>query len=261
MTDRAHPLRLPLLAVWSLAPVLLLGLRALGRGWQYPHLWPQPLDWTRLADAFANRRLTSALLTSLGLALVVGSVGSLAGFAVARATARASRRIDRVVTALALFCVVVPPMALGVGLQVAMIGLGLSGTMGGVGLAHLVPAVGYLTLFARGVFGALDLAVEEEARTLGATRWQVLTRVTVPMLKDRLAEGLVLGALVSWGQLAITALVGGGVVRTLPLELLAFVRSGDDQLGAAASLVLTGPPLLALGLLRVATRRSGVAGL
>ena len=63
----------------------------------------------------------------------------------------------------------------------------------------------------------------------------------------------------SWGQLALTLLIGGGVVRTLPLELLSFVQSGNDQLGALAALVLTIPPMLPLGVLQVGTRRTGAA--
>lgn len=246
-----------LCAVWMLAPVLMLVLRAVTRTWPFPLLWPESFAgdaWT----VFADRRLLTSLATSFALAVGTGVTSSAIGFAIAHALVPAPRRTQAFTLAAALFAVVAPPVALALGLQVALIGLGLDGTLAGVWLAHLVPATGYLAIFAHGVLTAYDFALHDEARTLGASRWQVFTRITWPLLRPRLVEGAVLGALVSWGQLALTLLIGGGLVRTLPVELLAFVRAGDDQLGAAAALVLMLPPLLGLGLLGTATRRTEV---
>lgn len=246
----------PLLLAWVLAPVAVLVLRALAPAWPFPELWPQR-GAASVWPTITTPRLLDALGTSVALAVWTGVTSCTVGFALARALTRASVAVRTTTLALALFSVVAPPVALALGLQVALVGLGVSATLPGVWLAHLVPATGYLTLFAAGVFSAYDFALHDEARTLGATRWQVAARVAWPLLRPRLLEGAVLGALVSWGQLALTLLIGGGVVRTLPLELLAFVRSGDDQLGAAAALVLAVPPLLGLGLVQTATRRAG----
>ncbi|MGE0590952.1 MAG: ABC transporter permease [Vicinamibacterales bacterium] len=245
------------LAVWVFTPVAMLVLRALAQAWRYPQIWPAGDDVLPALAAGTGSRLWSALVTSLGLALATGPAGAALGFFIARTIARANPALQRATLALALFAVIAPPIALGVGLQVALLGLGLGGTTGGVFLAHLVPATGYLTLFAVGVFTTFDFGLDDEARTLGASRWQVLTRVTVPLLRGRVAEAVVLGALVSWGQLAITLLIGGGLVRTLPVELLSFVQAGNDQLGALAALVLSAPPMLAIGLLRGGARRTG----
>jgi putative spermidine/putrescine transport system permease protein len=135
----------------------------------------------------------------------------------------------------------------------------VGGTWNGVLVSHLVPATGYATLYFLGVLSAVEHSMEEEARTLGATRWQALWRVTIPVLRRRLADAFVLAALVSWGQLALTLLVGGGAVRTLPVELLSYVRAGDDRVGALAALLLTVPPLLALGLLQAGATRTGAS--
>jgi putative spermidine/putrescine transport system permease protein len=257
MIRRSQRWLLALLALWVLTPVLVLVLRALTQSWRYPQLLPDAADLLPSLPTAAIGRLASAMGTSLWLALATGSVSTLLGFAIARVVARATRSLQRLTTALALFCVVAPPIALGAGLQVAVLGIGLGGTLTGVFLAHLVAATGYLTLFAGGVFASFDFSLDDEARTLGASRRQVLSRVTIPLLKQRLAEAGVLGGLISWGQLAITLLIGGGVVRTLPVELLSLVRAGDDRLGALAALVLSVPPMLAIAALRIGTRRTG----
>lgn len=254
---RAASLAWPALTAWVLGPVAVLVVRAAGQAWAFPDLWPSSTGAGNPFAVLADGRLARALATSLTLAVCTGVVSSLLGFALAQSLVRASRRVRTATLALALLSVVAPPIALALGLQVAMLGLGLSGTVAGVWLAHLVPATGYLALFAVGVFSAYDFAVHDDARTLGATRWQVAARVTWPLLRPRLIEGALLGALVSWGQLALTLLVGGGEVRTLPVELLAFLRAGDDQLGAVAALALTLPPLVGLGLMQTAAKRTG----
>ncbi|MGE3958165.1 MAG: ABC transporter permease [Vicinamibacterales bacterium] len=245
------------LVAWVLAPILVLALRAAAPAWRYPQLLPEVFAPVTLLEVLATDRVRSAAITSLWLALAAGAAGSVLGFLIARTVTRASPRLQQVTWAVALFLVVAPPLAVGVGLQVALLALGLGGTAPGVLLAHLVPATGYLTLFAAGILGTLDPGVEDEARTLGASPRQVWFRVLLPQLRPRLAESILLGALVSWGQLAITLLVGGGMVRTLPVEVLSLVRSGNDQAGALAALVLSVPPLLGLGLLVRGTRRTG----
>ncbi len=246
------------LVIWTMLPLLTLLLRTTAASWRYPALVPDNI----LAAPFSSsefRRVGEGLLTSLALASATGPVAAALGFLIARPLIRASRTTRTIATATALFPVVAPPVALGIGLQVLALESGLSGTVTGVWLAHLVPATGYLTLFALAVLSAHDLGIEDEARTLGASQGQVLMRVTVPLLAPRIVEGSVLGALVSWGQLALSLVIGGGLVRTLPIELLSLVGSGNDQHGALAALLLTIPPAVGLGLLQLAVRRTGAA--
>jgi putative spermidine/putrescine transport system permease protein len=160
--------------------------------------------------------------------------------------------------AFAFLPVAAPPMALAVGVQFFFLRLGLGGTALGVLLAHAVPAAGYLTLYFLGVFAAHDPAAEEAARTLGATARQTFWRVTLPALRRQVAEAAALGFLVSWAQVALTLLVGGGLVRTLPTEVFSYVRSGQDRYAAAGALLLGVPPLLALAAARVAARRTAI---
>ncbi len=255
-TPASRPLLVGLAFV-SLSPVLLLALRATGAAWRYPAILPSQRGVDALIAGLRGPTLVQALGTSVLLAAMTGVLGTAFGFVAGRALVRATASVRRFAAVAAFLPVVAPPIALGVGVQVLALRAGVGGGLTGVLLAHLVPAAGYLTLYFLGVLGAYDLSMEDEARTLGATPWQCFIRVTLPTLRPRLIEALLLGALVSWGQLALTLLVGGGVVRTLPVELLAFVRAGDDRLGAAAAIVLTILPALALSMLQRGAKRTG----
>ncbi|MBA3497893.1 MAG: ABC transporter permease subunit, partial [Gemmatimonadales bacterium] len=136
--------------------------------------------------------------------------------------------------------------------------LGLSGTAAGVLLAHAVPAAGYGTLYFLGVFSVFDSRLEDEARSLGASPRQTLLRVVLPLLRRPLADGFLLGFLVSWSQVPLTLLVGGGAVRALPIEVFALVRSGQDAAAATGALVLLLPAVAALAATRLGAARTEV---
>jgi putative spermidine/putrescine transport system permease protein len=250
-------LALALLALSAVVPFALLGVWSVSREWFYPALWPPRFtgeSWTGVAGGAAG----ASVLRSAAIAGLTGVLGCALALPIGRALAALTGWRRHLGAALAFLPVAAPPIALGTGLQFAFLRLGLGGTVGGVVLAHLVPALGYLALYFLGVFTVFDARVEEEARSLGATPRQVLLRVTLPMLRRPIAEAFALGFLVSWSQVALTLLIGGGRVRTLPVELFTYLRSGQERYAATGALLLTLPPLLALTAARLAARRAPV---
>lgn len=252
-----------LLALSAVAPILLL-LAWSGAGeWFWPSLLPTRWSaerWEALlaGGSGSGGRLAGATVRSLGLGAATGVLASVLGLPIGRALAELGGWRRGVGAAAAFLPVAAPPLALAVGLQYSMLRLGLGGTLGGVLLAHLVPALGYTALFYLGVFTVFDARVEEAARTLGARRWQVLSRVTLPLLARPMIEAFVLGFLVSWAQVPLTLVVGQGMVPTLSVEILAYVRAGQDPLAATGALLLVVPPLLMMAAAGLAIRRTAV---
>ncbi len=250
-------LMLLLLGIWTTVPLGVLALQSVARPWFFPDLLPDALTasaWSGLVTG----DLRAALLRSLGIAIAVGVIAAPVAATIGRAISRLRGWHLHLATALAFLPVAAPPIALAAGLQVVMLRAGLGGTVPGVLLSHLVPAAGYLTLYFLGVFRVYDDRVEEAAQTLGASRWQVIVRVRLALLRRPLAEAAVLGFLVSWSQYALTLVLGGGAVLTLPLLVQALVRAGQDQEAAVGALVLIVPPTLAVAALGLAARRTTV---
>ena len=119
--------------------------------------------------------------------------------------------------------------------------------LAGVILILSVYALPYTTYTMRVAYGAHDHGFEDEARTLGATRWQVLARVQVPLLAPALARSAFLAFLVGWSDYVITLLVGGGAFTTVPM-LVASAASGtgNDSVVAVLSTAAILPPLILL---------------
>ncbi|MEP6780658.1 MAG: ABC transporter permease subunit [Gemmatimonadaceae bacterium] len=250
------------LAVWTLSPLMYLVVLSISYNWHAPALLPTVWTtehWRQFAASASSQR--EALFTSVTLAALTTVLACMFALPFGRLIARTSGWPRRLAAAMAFAPVAVPPIALATGLHFALLTLGLAGHFSGVLVAHIIPAVGYLTLFFLGVFSAYDLRIEEEARTLGATRRVVWRRVTLPLLRAPIADALALGFLISWAQVPLTLLIGGGLVRTLPIDLFAAVRAGDDARAASAALLLIVPALAAIAGLRLAVRRTGVVGL
>ncbi len=262
--NRAGPLsRLGLtavLAIGALLPLAFLFVLSISAEWFYPGLTPG--RWTGANWDFlrhGGNGLFSSLRMSVLLALATGAVSSIGGLLSGREIARLDGSARRFAVGCAFLPVAVPPLALSIGLQYSLLRLDLGGRFAGVLFAHVVPALGYTTLFFIGIFAVFDWRVENEARSLGARPRDVLTRVTIPLLRRPLVEAFTLGFLVSWAQVPLTLLVGQGLVRTLPLELMSYVSAGQDHLAATAGLMLTVPPLALLVMMGLAVRRLNVA--
>jgi putative spermidine/putrescine transport system permease protein len=244
-----RPAALVALGVFSLGPLLLLALQSLAFGWRWPALWPDTLQldaWRNVSDS----SLARALFTSAGLAIATTCAAVLIALPIARGMATLPRPWSHVATALVFLPVAAPPIALGAGLHVVALQLGVAGSWSGVWLAHCVPAVGYATLVLTGVLATRDARDEEAACTLGATRVQRWRYVLLPQLRGALTEAAAVAFLVSWAQVALTLLVGGGAVRALPIEVLALVRAGQETDAAVGALLLVLPAMVALSALR-----------
>ncbi len=238
---------LPLVLLGLLVPFLPLLLWSVAQRYPYPALLPtetgaRPLRL--LADP--SSEVLVGLVNSTVIAVSVAAVASLIGLCAGRALGLHAFAGRRLVQFLLLLPVIVPGIAVTLGIQVFFIRYGLADTRRGVVLVHLLAAVPYVSLVMSSVFANLDLRLEEQARVLGASPWQVLLRVTLPAVAPGLAVAATFAFLISWGEYLLTLLVGGGAVKTLPLLLYAYLGSTDIPVAATLGLALVLPPMLLL---------------
>jgi putative spermidine/putrescine transport system permease protein len=122
-----------------------------------------------------------------------------------------------------------------------------------------------MVLVMTSTFAHSDNELEHQARTLGAGPIRAFLTVGLPVAVPGILTGGLFVFLISWSQYALTLLIGGGRVLTLPLLLFAFASAGDLSVTAALSLVFLAPAVVILSVTaRLLTGRSvalaGVAG-
>jgi putative spermidine/putrescine transport system permease protein len=236
-----------LLIVWLVLPLVPLLIWSFARGWRFPALLPN--QWSLQAWAFALSP-RSGVLESLGITVFVAVVATvlsiLVGVPAGRALGMYRFRGKALVELLILAPVIVPGIAVALGLHAVFIHLGLTNTVTGVILVHLIPTLPYMTLVMAGIFANHDPAYEQQARSLGASALQTFRYVTLPAILPGIIVGGLFAFLVSWSQYVLTLLIGGGRVITLPLLLFTYATSGRNDITGAVGIIYILPGIVIL---------------
>ena len=248
-----------LLLVTVLLPLVALLIWSVAGQWRYPDLLPQQLSLRGVGLLFDPRSdILQGLGTSAGIATAVAVLACLIGFPAGRAIGLYRFRGRRAVQFLLLAPVIVPGLAVTLGIQVFFVRYHLSDSILGVVLVQLMPTVPYAAIILGAAFANLDIDYERQARALGAGPVRVLLFVTVPLLRPAIAVAALLTFLISWSEYVLTLLIGGGQVKTLPLLLFAAIGSSDTTAAAALAVLVIAPPLLlVVAATRLLSGRSG----
>ncbi|MDE2628470.1 MAG: molybdate ABC transporter permease subunit [Burkholderiales bacterium] len=178
-------------------------------------------------------------------------LGVLCGHAIARTRVPGRRLIE----ALLMLPMVLPPSVLGYYLIVllgrnAAFGRWLSATLGielmftwqGAVVAATVVAFPLIFASARAAFEGIDANFEKAARVLGASEVKVFVQVTLPLAMRGIAAGTMLAFARAMGEFGATLMIAGnipGKTQTLSLAVYDAVQAGNDTLANALVIVIS----------------------
>jgi putative spermidine/putrescine transport system permease protein len=194
----------------------------------------------------AGSQIISGLIQSMRVALVTAVISLLIGLPAGRALGLYSFRGKDMISVILTLPIIVPPLCVAMGLHLWFLKLGLAETFWGVVLVHLTFCLPYTVFVMWGMFSNYNPEFEDQARSLGATSWSIITRVMLPLTLPGIIVAGLFSFLLSWSQYLSTLIIGGGRVTTLPILLFALMGSGDRPVAAAVSIVFVAPAFLAL---------------
>jgi putative spermidine/putrescine transport system permease protein len=235
------------LIIWLILPLIPLLIWSFARGWRFPDLLPREWSLQAWDYALSDR---SGVIESLGVTVLIAAAATLlsilVGVPAGRALGLYRFRGKALIELMILAPVIVPGIAVALGLHSVFIQLGLTNTVAGVILVHLIPTLPYMTLVMAGIFASYDPAFEQQARSLGASAFQTFRHVTLPAIMPGIIVGGLFAFLVSWSQYVLTLLIGGGRVITLPLLLFNFASAGRNDITGAIGIIYILPGVLIL---------------
>ncbi len=221
--------------------------------------------WRDLPDLLTGDVVVDALRLSLVTSVAATAISALVGVPLAWVLARVEFPGRAVVRGLVLLPLVLPPVVGGAALLFALGRRGLIGeplneatglvlpfSTWGVVIATTFVAMPFLVITVEGALRNLDPRFEGAAATLGASRWTVLRRVTLPMIGPSLAAGLALTWARALGEFGATITFAGnlqGRTQTLPLAVFVALQNDRDT-AVALSLVMVVVSLAVLIALR-----------
>jgi molybdate transport system permease protein len=221
----------------------------------------QRAPWSDLLDLVREPIVVDALRLSITTAFAATALSLLFGVPLAWVLARGTFAGRSVLRALVLLPMVLPPVVGGAALLFAFGRRGLLGgpvydstgfllpfSTWGVVAANTFVAMPFLVLTVESGLRSADRRYEDAAATLGASRWMVFRRVTLP----NVAPSIVAGAVLCWaralGEFGATVTFAGnlqGRTQTMPLAVFLALES-DREAAIALSLVLIAVSLAVL---------------
>lgn len=182
---------LAVLAVLFIAPtigVLLSSLKttqsiAMGNLWSLPDTFYLGNYLEVLQNPAVHRYFLNTLLVTVPATIISTILGVLAGYVFAKLPFRGSHFLFLVIIAGMFF----PPQVILVPLFRLFNGMGLIDTLWPIIIVHSALGIPICTLLMRNFFATVPNALREAAILEGASEWQVLTKVVLPLSLPALA--------------------------------------------------------------------------
>jgi ABC-type spermidine/putrescine transport system permease subunit II len=212
-----------------------------------PYLvFPPPgfsLRW--YAAYFADPIWIDATIRSIKVALatMVGStvLGTLLAFSLVRGRYPGRALVDQ----LSIAPLVVPSIVYSVAIYSLFANLRMIGEWPAIALAHTVHTLPFVVLIVGAALRTFDIAQEQAAVGLGATRLQAILRVTLPQVRPALVSAAFLVFISSFDELVIAMFLGGARM-TLPKKMFDNIMNDIDPTIAAVSVLQIALVVIAL---------------
>ncbi len=209
----------------------------------------------------------SPLLLSIQVTLVATGAILVVGLALALLFARMRWRGKLFLETLVNLPLVLPPSVAGFylllvlgrdGPVVRWFDVNILFTWPAAVVASTVVALPLMVQSAKAAIENVDPRLENAARTLGSSEWQVIWRVTLPLARRGILAGLILGSARALGEFGATLMVAGNIpgrTQTAPLAIYDAVQAG--RFGDANALVLMLTALSLVSLFAVSRMQKG----
>ncbi|MDB5583936.1 MAG: sulfate transporter permease subunit CysT [Bradyrhizobium sp.] len=242
-----------------LALIVLIPLAAL-------FLKTTELSFDQFLAVVTSRRALNALKISFGLSLIAAFINLIFGFIVVWALVRYEFPGKRVFDALIDIPFALPTAVAGIALTTLFaengwlgsllvpLGIKVSFTPLGILIALVFIGLPFVVRTVQPVLLDLDLELEEAAETLGANRWQVITKVILPVIGPSLLTGFALSFARAVGEYGSVIFIAGNLPNVSEIApLLIVIRLEEFKYADATAIAVV--MLLASFLLLLAINR------
>jgi len=203
--------------------------------------------WTILS----SRRTLNALRVSFGLAFAAACVnlvmGSIIVWALVRYRFPGRRLFDAIVDVPFALPTAVAGVALTalfaekgwLGAPLAALGIKVAFTPVGIFIAMIFIGIPFVVRTVQPVLQDLDPEIEEAAGSLGASRWQTITRVILPSLAPALLTGLALAFARAVGEYGSVIFIAGNLPNVSEIApLLIVIRLSEFRYADATAIAV-----------------------
>ncbi|GAA0366682.1 ABC transporter permease [Bacillus horti] len=196
-------------------------------------------------------------LLSAAISTILGVIGALAIMYVKR------RRTQNTLLSLNNVLIVSPDVIIGASFLILFTMIGIQLGFVSVLLSHIAFSVPIVVLLVLPKLQEMSPTLVDAARDLGASWWQVLSKVILPFISPGIFAGFFMALTYSLDDFAVTFFVTGNGFSTLSVEIYSMARRGiSPTISALTTILFLFTILLVLGYYfinqRNASRSSGM---
>jgi putative spermidine/putrescine transport system permease protein len=219
--------------------------------------WPPTGFSVRWYEALAiSPKWAEAALQSLVIGLVSASASMLIGVPAAFFLSRSNSRWRTPLYVYSLLPLIVPHIIYAVGLFYFLSKIGLVGTIAGMAIGHTAITIPYVVVTTCAILKNYDQRLDAAAHSMGATHWQTLTRVTLPILAAGMLSSFLFAFVTSFDELTIALFLTSGLNSTLPKLFWDEVSLSISPVIAAVSTCLFVLSVIVIGSVNLLKRKS-----
>jgi putative spermidine/putrescine transport system permease protein len=225
-----------LLSCYLLAPIIVVVVAAFTSA-DFIMFPPQGFSLKWFDKVLRDPEFVKPLWNSIRLGLAATLVSSLLAIPAAIALIRGAIPGRRIIETFLLAPLSLPTIILAVGLLFFSARIGLTNSFAALLAGHVVITIPYMLRTVLGVYAGMNREIEDAARVLGANDWQVVSYVTLPVIRPGVLAGAIFAFLMSFDEVAVALLLTNSDTTTLPVSILSYLVYNYDPAVAAISTI------------------------
>jgi spermidine/putrescine transport system permease protein len=147
-------------------------------------------------------------------------------------------RLRNYIQAISFMPMILPEIIIGVSLSLFFAGIKLRLGLLTIFIAHATFNLPFVFLMVMARLDEFDFSIIEAAHDLGATEFQTLLKVTIPICMPGIVSGFLTAITISLEDFVITSFVSGPGSSTLPIYIYSAIRFGVSPVINALSVVM-----------------------
>ena len=230
------PVYLGLFFVILYIPIMSIVIYSFNKSPSTAHWTGFTLDWYR--SLFQDRVIVESFILSLQVGVMTAILSAIIGTAGAIVSIFVGRSMEKTIDAAMIIPLLVPEVALGISLLMLFTFVNIPLGRITLVLAHSLFCVPYVYVMVQLRLKDIDKSILEASRDLGATQWEMVKTIILPLVTPSILTASLLALAISLDDVVISTYVSG-TKSTMPVHIFAMMRVGvTPKINALGTVVL-----------------------
>ncbi|MED4852324.1 ABC transporter permease [Caldifermentibacillus hisashii] len=243
------------------APIFYLMYYSFNSGGKMYKFESFSLEWYK--DLFQNTRLLIIVLNTIIIALLSSAISTILGTIGAVGIWHLKKRQTKnVLLSLNNILIVSPDVIIGASFLIMFTIVGIKLGFSSVLLSHIAFSVPIVVIMVLPKLQEMSSTLIDAAKDLGASNFNVLTKVILPYITPGIFAGFFMALTYSLDDFAVTFFVTGNGFSTLSVEIYSMARQGVSlTINALSTILFLFTILLVIGYYFISKRNGRIIGL